>query len=193
MSTTRRRWTEEEFREAVRQNVSRRGVIQQLGLKDCGGNYRTVNLFVKTLGLDTSHWTGQGHGQGLEAAVRVNTIPLKDILVEHSTYTSSSHLKARLLKEGILKEKCVICGLENMWNGDFISLELDHINGEHTDNRLHNLRILCPNCHSQQKTSTHTKIPHTNYVCRDCGQRISRSSKSGFCLKCVVKYRKKRK
>ena len=75
-----------------------------------------------------------------------------EILVENSTYLSTNHLKKKLLKEKLLENKCVSCGNNGIWNGKPISLHLDHINGNHTDNRLENLRMLCPNCHSQTDT-----------------------------------------
>lgn len=78
-------------------------------------------------------------------------IELKDVLVKNSTY-SRNHLKRRLLEEEMLENKCQECGLLNSWNGSPITLQLDHINGVRNDNRLENLRLLCPNCHSQTST-----------------------------------------
>lgn len=75
-----------------------------------------------------------------------------DILVENSTYTNNSRLKIRLLRAKLLNDECYICGLESLWNGKSLTLQLDHINGNNTDNRLENLRLLCPNCHSQTDT-----------------------------------------
>lgn len=64
----------------------------------------------------------------------------------------SKSLKKRLIEEGLKQNKCEFCGLEDVWNGLPITLQLDHINGDSSDNRLENLRILCPNCHSQTST-----------------------------------------
>jgi 5-methylcytosine-specific restriction endonuclease McrA len=77
-----------------------------------------------------------------------NKRELDDILVEHSTYANNPRLKERLIKEGLLENKCAICGNIGEWMGKALTLQLDHINGEHTDNRIENLRILCPNCHT---------------------------------------------
>ena len=75
-----------------------------------------------------------------------------EILIEHSPYDHASRLRDRLIKDGLLVEECAICHLSNIWNGLPLTLQLDHINGVHDDNRLENLRLLCPNCHSQTET-----------------------------------------
>lgn len=74
--------------------------------------------------------------------------PLASILVENSTYTNMSSLKKRLFREGILENRCYNCGLTK-WLGAPLSLHLEHIDGNPTNNLVHNLTILCPNCHSQ--------------------------------------------
>ncbi len=79
------------------------------------------------------------------------------ILVENSSYKSSG-LKKRLVREGVLEDLCKSCGLGPVWNGRPITLQLDHRNGVSNDHRLENLRILCPNCHSQTDTWTGRNI-----------------------------------
>ncbi len=62
-----------------------------------------------------------------------------------------THLKSRLLKAGLLINRCEECGIES-WLGRRLSMHIDHINGVRDDHRLENLRMLCPNCHSQTET-----------------------------------------
>lgn len=113
-------------------------------------------------------------------------IPLEEILVENRSY-SSSLLKKRLLKEGLKEDRCEICGCLNEWNGQPLMLQLDHINGNHNDNRLENLRILCPNCHTQTETFSNKSKKKIKY-CIDCGCEIT--SKSIRCRKCSALHNK---
>jgi hypothetical protein len=78
--------------------------------------------------------------------------PLETLLVKDSPVVNKTHLKKRLIKEGHLKNKCDWCGIGPKWRGRPMTLEMDHINGDNSDNRLKNLRILCLNCHSQTPT-----------------------------------------
>lgn len=78
---------------------------------------------------------------------KLERIPLEKILTEDSEYNRTK-LKERLVQEGIKEYKCEVCGLFE-WQGKLISLQLHHLNGIHNDNRLSNLQLLCPNCHSQ--------------------------------------------
>ena len=146
---TRRRWTEDQLIEAVAQNTTVAGVVRQLRLIAAGGNYRSVNRVIAQLGLDTSHFKGQGWSRGLRLDQGPRR-PLADVLTADSPYLSNT-LKRRLLKAGLKSPNCEGCG-RSTWNGLPIPLELDHVNGVHDDNRLENLRLLCPNCHAQTPT-----------------------------------------
>ena len=94
--------------------------------------------------IDISHF-------GTKQSQKCGLIPLKYILTEDSTY-KGSHLKKRLLALGLLIYKCSICHNKGTWQMKRLVLQLDHINGISNDNRIGNLRLLCPNCHSQTKT-----------------------------------------
>jgi Zn finger protein HypA/HybF involved in hydrogenase expression len=77
--------------------------------------------------------------------------PTAEMLKQNSFYSNES-VKSRILKDNLLEYKCIKCGCNGLWQGETIVLDLDHINGDNTDNRLENLRFLCPNCHSQTST-----------------------------------------
>lgn len=116
---------------------------------------------------------------------RPKLIPLEDILVENRPYKTQD-LKRRLIKEGLKKDQCECCGLTNYWNGKILTLQLDHINGNHNDNRLENLRVICPNCHSQTETFGNKQINSEKH-CPDCGCVINH--RSTYCIKCAPKHR----
>jgi hypothetical protein len=148
---SKKRWTDEQLIEAVKSSHSMAQVLLKLGYtRNSGGIYTFIKGHIKKLGIDCGHWTGQGHLKG-KTHNWSPAIPFEIIMVENSTYNCHK-LKTRLFKASILENKCSECGLLPEWNGKPISLQMDHINGDHHDNRLENLRILCPNCHSQTDT-----------------------------------------
>ncbi len=148
--TRKRSWTNVELEEAVKTSKSIRGVLIKLGLIPAGGNYQHVSSTITSLKLDISHFTGMGWRRGRTFAF-VPQRTLTEILVEDSDFQSFK-LKKRLYREGLKQQKCELCGWAEQSKDGRIPLELDHVNGNHRDNRLENLRILCPNCHSLQST-----------------------------------------
>lgn len=144
-------WSDEQLREIVPNVKSLRAVIKQLGLIPAGGNYVQVARRIKELAIDTSHFTGKAWNAGWKFDPRPPVQPLDQLLVKTS-YVQSHKLKQRLYVHGLKLPVCELCGWAQVSADGRIPLELDHINGVHTDNRIENLRILCPNCHSLQPT-----------------------------------------
>lgn len=109
---------------------------------------------------------------------------LEDILVENSKYTYRTTLKKRLIRAGLLIYVCSECNMVPVWNNKKLTLQIDHINGVSNDNRLENLRILCPNCHTQTKTyggknsKTAEYIKHTCPICQKEFERLDSEQKS---------------
>lgn len=144
-------YTEEQFIEAVKKSFSIIEVLRTIGVIGSGGNYAIAHRTIKRLGLDTSHFTGQGHLKGKQNIWRIAQ-PIENILIEnYCGGITTNALRHRLFKNKIFDQKCSQCGLSN-WNGSPLSLELEHKNGNRCDNRIENLAILCPNCHSQTHT-----------------------------------------
>lgn len=140
----------EVLEEAVKNSFSLTGCTRELGYSVTGnGSRKPLKKRIEELSIDTSHWTGQGWNKG-NKSFYIKFIDLNDCLVENSTY-SRQYLKKRLIKENLLKNECAVCKILE-WQGKDLSLHIDHINGVNNDNRLENLRLLCPNCHSQTDT-----------------------------------------
>jgi hypothetical protein len=146
-----RRYTDQEVIDAVQSSFSIAQVLKLLGLRPTGANYKGLHAQFARLGLNTAHFTGQGHLRGKTHSWSPSR-PLEEVLVEKSTYLTTSHLKRRLLKEGLLVNHCYECLSPPVWRGKPLVLILDHRNGDRSDNRIENLRLLCPNCNSQQST-----------------------------------------
>lgn len=142
--------SDEQFRQAVAESLSVRQVLERIGLVPAGGNYQTVHARIRELAIDTGHFTGSAWNQGARYRAISKPKPLVELLVE-GVSTQTFKLKKRLIKAGLLQAECASCGLSE-WLGQPIPLELDHINGVRTDNRIENLRLLCPNCHALTDT-----------------------------------------
>ena len=139
--------SDEQFIRAVKESSSIHSALLSLGLCGTGGSYISYHNRIKALGLDTSHMKGQGWNKGKKfPPVRELSVYLK----RGSTINSNS-LRKRLISENVFEDKCCICSI-SIWQGRKLSLQLDHIDGDRTNNEIQNLRLLCPNCHSQTNT-----------------------------------------
>ncbi len=145
-----RSWTESQLREAVKNSLSVRQVINKLGLRPAGGNYLQLSQYIREFEIDTSHFRGSAWNKGLTGIGRPR-FTIDEILVKDRPFQSFK-LKRRLFAAGLKKKECEECGWKKMTPEGYLPLELDHINGDHSDNRLENLRVLCPNCHSLKPT-----------------------------------------
>lgn len=199
----RHSYTVEEFKSAVEGSFSIAQALIKLGLSPKGGNYRVFKKFEKLYDINTSHFTGQGHLKG--KTHNFNTVPLSEILVKNYEYNSNK-LRKRLIIEGIKEHRCECCGL-NEWLGEPIPLELDHIDGDHYNNTLENLKILCPNCHAKtptyrgknkkrkgsqtQKNKNELLKNKTIYNCYSCGIELKGKCKTNLCLSCYSKTQRK--
>jgi hypothetical protein len=178
----------------VIESLSIADVCRKLEIRPIGGNYKSLKKYFNIYNIDISHFTGRAWNTGDKFRSFNKKYPIEDILVENSTYTNTHKLKKRLIDEGLKIYECEECGIEN-WNDKPISLHLDHKNGDNLDNRLENLRILCPNCHSQTSTyckstkkSSSSELRKSKYDKKSknkyciCGKQIKKTSK--MCNKC---------
>ncbi len=135
---------------AVKQSTSIRALLKNCNVTCGSATYRDMRERLVQENIDVSDmYYGRIFSSTDSLRFKVK-IPLELVLVENSEYARHS-IKRRLVSELGWKLQCVLCQLGTEWNGIELSLQLDHINGIPTDNRIENLRFLCPNCHSQTK------------------------------------------
>lgn len=193
-------FTKEELAEIVKNSTNMREVIKKIGYNaTSGSNNRTVKSRLEKYGIDYSHFTSNI----LTKVIRSE----ENVFIENSTATQKV-LREWYKKGNYTKYKCSICGQEPIWQGKDLTLILDHINGHNHDDRLENLRWVCPNCNQQlDTTGFKNKIKlnqeefkndyflnqnlqsenlNNNY-CIDCGKKISK--KSIRCNECESKHR----
>lgn len=196
-------WSKENLEKIVKESYSIAEVLKKLGLKVAGGNYANAQRHIDKYGLDVSHFTGARWQKSPNFTKEdLKRVSLEDILKENTNY-KSSYLRERLISAGYKKAKCEECGMSE-WNGKPLTLELHHINGNHYDNRLENLQILCINCHSQTDNyrrrkrkeinipeSLSNKLKVKEKICPVCGKSFlpQRNSQKLCSVECTRKYK----
>ena len=173
-------YSNEEFARIVSESFSYKDCIQKLGYNSYSGpTIKLVKERINSLNLSTEHFYG--------------ITPIKrneeNIFIQNSTADQKT-LRNWYKKGNYTKYECSICGQEPFWNGKELTLILDHINGVHTDDRLENLRWVCPNCNYQLDTTNGKNKQHKEHelnYCIDCGVQISKTAIR--CLKCSNKAR----
>lgn len=129
-------------------------LLRKIGLNPKGSNPKTLHKIIEEYKLDETQLNINRKSlfsKCAEFAKRTNKIPIEHILSNECPYYSSYNLLRRLVAEGYKEYCCEICGITD-WMGKPISLQLDHLDGNHNNNALENLRVVCPNCHSQTET-----------------------------------------
>jgi len=167
--------TKEEMSVILKESKSLREVIVKFGLSPNGsGGYRNIKNKISSFGLEIPSYKYYGDHQ------KYNKKDNSEIFIEDSTYPRKD-LKKRLINDKLINYSCEICGNDGNHQGKTLSLQLDHKNGINNDNRIENLRFLCPNCHSQ--TSTYGgKSRKKSYIC-ECGNEMYKTSTK--CRKCL--------
>ncbi len=128
-----------------------------------GGAHLVLRKYAEIWDLDTDHFDAYAASRGTGFA---RARPLEEILVENSDF-SRVQLKRRLYEAGLKQPVCELCGQDSEWRGRELGMILDHVNGVSDDNRIENLRIVCPNCAATLDTH--------------CGRKRRQLRRSGVC------------
>lgn len=171
------KYNEEYFSEIVKISINFKDVCRKLQIGTTYGNRQTVKKYIIKYNLNIDHFYTP------PSSVK-NFIKreFKDILIKNSTYNHNHNLKNRLYEASLKERYCELCGQSEEWMGKKMSLILDHINGINNDNRLENLRIVCPNCNATLDTHCGKNIKNKKKYYCFCGNEMSKYGKK--CLKC---------
>ncbi|MEU3727898.1 HNH endonuclease signature motif containing protein [Streptomyces sp. NPDC033538] len=140
------KWTREILEPVVAESASVNEVLRRLGLDPVGGHHTNISRRIKAYGIDTSHFASVARAERQRPRRTPDEVLVEDTSC-HSRRVPGSRLK-RAMHELGMEERCALCGIEPLWCGELLPLEVDHIDGNWRNNRIENLRLLCPNCHS---------------------------------------------
>ena len=166
-------FSERELREAIAKARSWSETLRNMDRCPTGNNWRTVKKYAAEWEIPTEHF--DPHAAANEALKKgaKRAKPLEEVLVVNATYSRTA-LKRRLYEEGLKQPICELCGQDETWMGQRIALIIDHINGKRNDNRIENLRIVCPNCAAALETHCGRAKPKLDRErdCQRCGKRF---------------------
>lgn len=158
---------EERLRSAVLSSSTKKEILQKLGLRAAGGNYKSLTETCARLDIALPIYVAKPPAS--------HSFPDEAVFVVDSTYNNRQSLKKRLFASGV-PNVCNSCGQLPEWNGKPLVLTLEHKNGIWNDNRRENLEILCGHCHSQTDTFAGRSFVRTaRHLCR-CGKSIHKTS-----------------
>jgi 5-methylcytosine-specific restriction endonuclease McrA len=167
-----KKYTKELMEAVVEDSVTYSDVFRKLnpGKTLHGGSVDWVKKKLNEFEIDVSHFLGRAWLRN-RTGIICRTMPKQEFIEKYLIIGSeiiSDRLKRKLIKYKIKEDVCEICGNMGIWNGERLVLQIDHINGIRNDNRLSNLRILCPNCHSQTRTYAGRKNHGENSGQEEC-------------------------
>ena len=177
------KYSKEVFEGIIKKSINLVDVCRNLSISLNYGNRQTIRKYIELYDLNIEHFY-------IPVSSSRKKLTLDEILVEKSEYRDTTNLKDKLYKAGLKQRFCELCDQNEYWNGKRMSLILDHINGVNNDNRITNLRIVCPNCNatldthckgSNKLSNKYIQVEKIDKLC-DCGVKID--DQSNKCMKC---------
>lgn len=159
--------TDQEFSDLVKSSLNISEVLFKLGYTTKGNSWGYSQVRQRMTDLNLSGKDFKGKSAVISFNEQKKELSYDDLFKENGKHNRNV-IRRRIIRDNLLPYKCAICGCKE-WQGKTLSLELDHINGINNDNRLENLRFLCPNCHSQTTTygSRNQKLNESKYDISD--------------------------
>lgn len=148
-----KQYTKEWLEELCKDSISYAEVLTKAGrIPTAGGNVAILKRKIEEFQIDISHFKHQGWNKGktFETSSR-EKYSLEEVFKKDSSVTQKV-LRGYVKRHNVIEYKCAFCGGDGSWMGETISLELDHIDGNNSNNQIENLRYLCPNCHALTDT-----------------------------------------
>ena len=149
-----RQYTKEWLEKLCQESYSYAEVLRKAGRKMGGGAQATLKKKIDEFQIDISHFTGQKWHESpnqQDNKISKEKYSLEEVFIKNSPVTQKV-LRGYVKRHNILEYKCSNCGCDGNWQGGIISLEIDHIDGDNSNNEIENLRYLCPNCHALTET-----------------------------------------
>ena len=180
--------TDEELRSAVASSESVTEALRKLGRTPHGGVHKHFTNRIAQLGVSTDHFF---HTDGRRKKSMRKRSP-EDVLTlrkPEDGRQSTEKLRRSILFLGV-EHRCSLCGQNDRWNDEPLVLQIDHISGDWWDDRIENLRFLCPNCHTQTMTRKKKRTLAFRRevqprLCFTCSKRIYHASITGYCTNCL--------
>lgn len=171
------RYSESDARAAVGASASYSEALRRMGVCSTGNSFKILQKYVQMWGIPVDHFDPHAT---MRARSRAGRVPLEDVLATGRPFSRGA-LKARLYEEGYKDRRCELCGQGEDWRGARMSLILDHVNGAADDNRLENLRIVCPNCAATLETHCGRNARIPDRPCEQCGGLMNAPRAQRFC------------
>ena len=147
-------YTKDWLEELCKDSYSYAEVLRKAGRKQGGGTQATLRKKIEEFGIDISHFTGQrwqNSPNQIDNHENREKYSLEEVFIKNSPVTQKV-LRGYVERHNLIPYKCQNCGCDGHWQNGIIALEIDHIDGDNTNNEISNLRYLCPNCHALTDT-----------------------------------------